>query len=164
MMSKRWSQGCGTLTSSSRLSPGWLPAPISTYPHHATGTLRKHGGDPYISASCLPPWPWDRACWHHSPAGGWGRDKKAESGKRGPLSRPPVTALLGSGQGRGASAQPPPAGLPCPARNVSSEAHQPGDGLLLTEGAVSCHPSPLSPHCQAGGGGPGAGWGHVSKA
>lgn len=97
-------------------------------------------------------------------AGVGGRDKKTGSGKRGPLSRPPVTTLLGSGQGRGASAQPPPFVLPCPVRNVSSEAHQLGDRLLFTEGAVSCHPSPLKPPLSGWGWGVGAGWGHVSKA
>lgn len=32
-------RGCGTLTISGRLSPGWLPAPISTYTHNVMGAL-----------------------------------------------------------------------------------------------------------------------------
>ena len=79
-----------------------------------------------------------------APFPGWApRGQRAGRGDLCPS--PQRQRLLGSGPGRGADAQPPPLALPCPARNVSSEAHQTGGRFRFTEGAVSCHPSPLKP-------------------
>lgn len=65
----------------------------SPRPLQCSGALLKPGGDPYCSpASCLPSWPWDRALL--APFPGWVGDKKTESGKRRPLSKPPVTSTL----------------------------------------------------------------------
>lgn len=144
VLSKSWSGGLrtedvGAATYSSRLSPlgGCLPGlPLP----------------PQRCGCCVQTWRWPLP--HPSfmpsflallaPFPGWA--PRGQRAGRGDLcASPQRQRLLGSGPGRGADAQPPPLVLPCPVRNVSSEAHQIGGRFRFTEGAVSCHPSPLKP-------------------
>lgn len=127
------------------MGPGWLPA-LCPPPHHsAVGALFQPGGDPLPHTNLLS----SSLALGQTLVGTipWWAPRGQRAG-RGELCPSP----LGSGPGRGASVQPPPFVLPCPLRNVSSEAHQLGGQLQFTEGAVSCHPSPLKPPLSAWGG------------
>ena len=144
---QRRQQGCpqGHRTPADSLLGGCLPGLPSSSPHSAMVAIFKPGGDHYLSqphAFLLGP---------SGTISGVGT-KRQRAGRGDLCAVPQRRQLFGSGPGRGADAQPPPLVLPCPARNVSSEAHQLGGRLQFTEGAVSCHPSPLKPPLSGWGG------------
>lgn len=123
--------------------PSWMASWSKLqFPPSTVGGLLKPGGDPHhIPTSCLPPWPWGRPLL----APFWVGAKRTESRKRGHLSKPPATTTPWVRARPRGAVQPSPFALPCPMRNVSSQAHQLDGQLRFTEGAVSCHPSPLKP-------------------